>query len=95
MGFMLRFTAIYIFKSGRISLGSSCLLRNYHSALTRPNAMEGFVVVSYAKQLHLITPNARSKGLQRGVGNALPQSQGQRGFILTVELYITMVSTIP
>ncbi len=57
--------------------------------------MEGFVVVSYAKQLHFITPKARSKWLLRGVGNELEQSQGQRGFILTVELYLTMVSIIP
>ncbi len=42
--------------------------------------MEGLVVVSYAK---------------RGVGNGLTQNQGQRGFILTVELYLTMVSIIP
>ncbi len=57
--------------------------------------MEGFVVVSYAKQLHLITSKARSKWLLRGVGNELVQSQGQRGFILTMELYLTMVSIIP
>ncbi len=57
--------------------------------------MEGFVVVSYAKQLHFFTSKARSKWLLRGVGNELEQSQGQRGFILTVELYLTMVSIIP
>ncbi len=57
--------------------------------------MEGLVVVSYAKQLHLITSKARSKWLLRGVGNGLTQSQGQRGFILTVELYLPMVSIIP
>ncbi len=57
--------------------------------------MEGFVVVSYPKQLHLITSKARSKGLLRVVGNELAQSKGQRGFILTVELYLTMVSITP
>ncbi len=57
--------------------------------------MEGLVVVSYAKQLHLITYKARGKWLLRGVGNDLAQSQGERGFILTVELYLTMVRIIP
>ncbi len=57
--------------------------------------MEGLVVVSYAKQLHLITPKARIEWLLRGEGNELTQSQGQRGFTLTVELYSTMVSIIP
>ncbi len=57
--------------------------------------MEGLVAVSYAKQLHLITPEARNNLLLRGVGNELTQNQGPRGFILTVELYLTMVSIIP
>ncbi len=57
--------------------------------------MEGLVVVSNAKQVHLITSKARSKWLLRGVGNELAQSRGQRGFILTVELYLTMLSIIP
>ncbi len=57
--------------------------------------MEGLVVVSYAKQLYLITSKARIERLLRGEGNKLTQSQGQRGFILTVELYSTMVSIIP
>ncbi len=57
--------------------------------------MEGLVVVSYAKQLHLITYKARIEWLLRGEGNELTQSQGQRGFILTVELYSTMESIIP
>ncbi len=52
--------------------------------------MEGLVVVSYAK--HLITSKARIEWLLRGEGNELTQSQGQRGFILTVEFYSTMVS---
>ncbi len=51
--------------------------------------MEG-LVVSHAKQLHLITSKARSYWLLRGVDNELTQSQGQRGFILTVELYLAM-----
>ncbi len=50
---------------------SSFLLRNLRSALTRPNAMEGLVVVSYAKQLHLITSKARIELLLRGEGNDL------------------------
>ncbi len=41
--------------------------------------MEGLVVVSYAKQLHLITSKARIEWLLRGEGNELTQSQGQRG----------------
>ncbi len=57
--------------------------------------MEGLVVVSYAKQLHLITSKARIEWLLRGEGNELTQSQGQRGFILNVELYSTIVSIIP
>ncbi len=57
--------------------------------------MEGLVVVSYAKQLYLITSKARIEWLLRSEGNELTQSQGQRGFILTVELYSTMVSIIP
>ncbi len=57
--------------------------------------MEGLVVVSYAKQLHLFKYNARIEWLLRGEGNELTQSQGQRGFILFVELYSTMVSIIP
>ncbi len=57
--------------------------------------MEGLVVVSYAKQLHLITSKARNELLLRGEGNELTQSKGQRGFILTVELYSAMVSIIP
>ncbi len=57
--------------------------------------MEGLVVVSYAKQLHMITFKARIEWLLRGEGNELTQSQRQRGFILTVELYLTMVSIIP
>ncbi len=47
------------------------------------------------KWLHLITSKARSNWLLRGVGNELTQIQGQRGFILTVELYLTMVNIIP
>ncbi len=54
--------------------------------------MEGLVVVSYAKQLHLITSKASIEWLLRGEGNELTQSR--RGFILTVELYSTMVSII-
>ncbi len=57
--------------------------------------MEGLVVVSYAKQLHLITSKARIEWLLRGEGNEFTQSQGQGGFILTEELYLTMVSIIP
>ncbi len=57
--------------------------------------MEGLVAVSYAKQLHLITSKARIKWLLRGEGKELTQSQGRRGFILTVELYSTMESIIP
>ncbi len=57
--------------------------------------MKGLVVVSYAKQLHLITSKARIEWLLRGKGNELTPSQGQRGFILTVELDSTMVSIIP
>ncbi len=57
--------------------------------------MEGLVVVSYAKQLHFITFKARIELLRRGEGNESTQSQGQRGFILTVELCSTMVSIIP
>ncbi len=57
--------------------------------------MEGLVVVSYAKQLHLISSKARIEFLLFGKGNELTQSHGQRGFILTVELYLTMVSIIP
>ncbi len=57
--------------------------------------MEGLVVVSYAKQLHLITSKARIEWLLRGEGKEFTQSQGQKGFILTVELYSTMVSVIP
>ncbi len=95
MGFILRFHEIYIVQRAGISLASSCRLRNYHSALTRPNAMEGLVVVSYAKQLQFITSKARIEWLLRGEGNELTQSQGQRVFILTVELYSTMVSIIP
>ncbi len=57
--------------------------------------MERLVVVSYAKQLQLITSKARSKWLLRGQGNELAQSQGQSGFILSVELYLAMVSIIP
>ncbi len=57
--------------------------------------MEGLVAVSYVNQVHLITSKARSKWLLRGVGNELTQRQGQRGFILTVELYLTMVSIFP
>ncbi len=57
--------------------------------------MEGLVVVSYAKQLHLITSKAGIDLLLRGEDNELTQSQGQRGFLLTVELYSTMVSIIP
>ncbi len=56
--------------------------------------MEKLVVVSYAKQLHLITSKARIEWLLRGKDNELTQSQGQRGFILTVELYSTIVSII-
>ncbi len=37
----------------------------------------------------------RSEWLLRGVGNEVAQNQGQRGFILTVELYLIMVSIIP
>ncbi len=93
MGFILRFHEIYIVKRAGISLASSCRLRNKHSAFTRPNAMEGLVVASYAKQLHLITSKARIEWLLRGEGNDL--TQGKRRFILTVELYSTMVSIIP
>ncbi len=57
--------------------------------------MEGLVVVSNAKQVHLIMSKARSKWLLRGVRNELTLSQGQRGFTLTVKLYLTMVSIIP
>ncbi len=57
--------------------------------------MEGLVVVSYAKQLHLIASKARIERSLRGEGNELTQSQGQAGFILTVELHLTMVSIIP
>ncbi len=57
--------------------------------------MEGLVVVSYAKQLHLMASKARIEWLLRGEGKELAKSQGQRGFILTVELYSTMVSIIP
>ncbi len=53
--------------------------------------MEGLVVVSYAKQLHMITSKARIEWLLRGDGSELKKSQGQRGFILTVELYSTML----
>ncbi len=55
--------------------------------------MEGLVVVSHAKRLHLIT--SKTRGGLRGVGNELTQSQGQRGCMLTVKLYLTMVSVIP
>ncbi len=37
----------------------------------------------------------RIEWLLRDEGNELTQSQGQRGLILTVELYSTMVSIIP
>ncbi len=57
--------------------------------------MEELVVVSYVNQLHLITSKTRSKWLLRGVGNELTQMQGQGGFILTVELYLTMVNIFP
>ncbi len=57
--------------------------------------MEGLVVVAYAKQSHLITSKARIEWLLLGEGNELTQSQGQRGFIFTLELYSTMVSIIP
>ncbi len=53
------------------------------------------MVASYAKELHLITSKARSNWLLRGVGNELTQSQGQRGFILALELYLIMESIIP
>ncbi len=86
MGFVLRFLEISVVESDGVSLASFCRLRNLHSALTRPNEMEGLVVVSNAKQVHLIMSKARSKWLLRGVRNELTQSQGQRGFILTVEL---------
>ncbi len=57
--------------------------------------MERLVVISYVKQIHLITPKVRSKWLLHGVGNELAQTQRQSGFILPVELYLTMVSYIP
>ncbi len=57
--------------------------------------MEGLVVVSYVKQLHLIMSKTRIEWLLRGEGNGLTQSQGQGGFLLTVALYSTMVSIIP
>ncbi len=57
--------------------------------------MEGLVVVSYTKQLHLITSEVRNKRLLRGEGKELTQSQGQAGYILTGELFVTMVSIIP
>ncbi len=57
--------------------------------------MGGLVIVSCAKQLHVIPFKARIEWLLRGEGNELTQSQGQRGFILTAELYSTMVSIIP
>ncbi len=82
MGFTLRFHEIYIVKRAGISLASSCRLRNKHSALTRPDATEGLVVVSYAKQLR---HKARIEWFLRGEGNELAQSQGQRGLILPVE----------
>ncbi len=91
MGFILRFHEIYIVESAKISLGSVCLLRDLHSAFKRPNAMEGLVVVSYTR----FASKARSKWLLRGVSNEVTQSQGQRGFILTVEVYLTMISIIP
>ncbi len=67
MGFIQRFHEIYNVERAGISLASSC------RALTRPNAMEGLVVVSYAKQLHLITSKARIKWLLRGEGNELTE----------------------
>ncbi len=36
--------------------------------------MEGLVIVSYAKQLHLITFKARVEWLLRGEGNELTQA---------------------
>ncbi len=57
--------------------------------------MDGLVVVLYAKKLHFITSKARIEWLLRDEGNELTQSQGQRGFILTVELYLKMVRIIP
>ncbi len=57
--------------------------------------MDGLVVVQYAKQLHLITPKARSKWLLRGVGKELSQSPRQGGFILTLGLFRTLASIIP
>ncbi len=77
MGFIPRFHEIYIVERAGISLAGSFRLRNLHSALTRPNAMEGLVVVSYAKQIHLITSKSRIEWLLRGEGNELTQSQGR------------------
>ncbi len=57
--------------------------------------MKGLVVVSYTKQLRLITSKSRSKRLLRGEDNELTQSQGQSGFILTRELFVTTVCIIP
>ncbi len=92
MGFILRFHEIYIVEREFLLL--VLFVCEINTALTRPNAIEGLVVVSYAKQLHLFTSKARIEWLLRGEDNELTQSLGQRGFILTVELYSTMVSII-
>ncbi len=60
---MLRFHEIWIFACTRISLASSFLLRNKHSALTRPNAIEGFVVVHdhVQSQRSIVTTRCRQR----------------------------------
>ncbi len=57
--------------------------------------MEELVDVLFTRQFDLNIAKGRCKRLLYGLGKGLTQSQGQRGFLLTLDLYLTLISIAP